>query len=61
MIVISDTTPLISFLKINRLDLLEKLYLAGDLAQKGCSARRSDAWDGAKNMLDLIDRNCGAK
>ncbi len=26
MIVISDTTPLISFLKINRLDLLEKLY-----------------------------------
>ena len=42
-------------------DLLEKLYLAGDLAQKGCSARRSDAWDGAKNMLDLIDRNCGAK
>lgn len=26
MIVISDTTPLISFLKINRLDLLEKLF-----------------------------------
>ena len=26
MIVISDTTPLISFLKINRIDLLEKLF-----------------------------------
>ena len=26
MIVISDTTPLISLLKINRLDLLEKLF-----------------------------------
>ena len=26
MIVVSDTTPLISLLKINRLDLLEKLY-----------------------------------
>lgn len=26
MIVISDTTPLVSFLKINRLDLLEKLF-----------------------------------
>lgn len=26
MIVVSDTTPLISFLKINRLDLLEKLF-----------------------------------
>jgi hypothetical protein len=26
MIVISDTTPLISFLKINRLNLLEKLF-----------------------------------
>lgn len=26
MIVIPDTTPLISFLKINRLDLLEKLF-----------------------------------
>ncbi|PWJ56887.1 hypothetical protein BGX12_1599 [Fibrobacter sp. UWR4] len=24
MIVVSDTTPLISFLKINRLDILEK-------------------------------------
>ena len=26
MIVISDTTPLISLLKINRIDLLEKLF-----------------------------------
>lgn len=26
MIVVSDTTPLISLLKINRLDLLEKLF-----------------------------------
>ncbi len=26
MIVVSDTTPLISLLKINRIDLLEKLY-----------------------------------
>ena len=26
MIVVSDTTPLISLLKINRLELLEKLY-----------------------------------
>ena len=26
MIVISDTTPIISFLKINHLDLLEKLF-----------------------------------
>ena len=26
MIVVSDTTPIISFLKINRLDLLEKLF-----------------------------------
>lgn len=27
MIVISDTTPLISFLKINRLDLLENFFV----------------------------------
>ena len=27
MIVISDTTPLISLLKINRIDLLEKLFI----------------------------------
>ena len=26
MIVVSDTTPLISLLKINRIDLLEKLF-----------------------------------
>lgn len=26
MIVVSDTTPLISFLKINKLDVLEKLF-----------------------------------
>ena len=26
MIVVSDTTPIISFLKINRLDILEKLF-----------------------------------
>ena len=26
MIVVSDTTPLISLLKINRLDLLERLF-----------------------------------
>lgn len=26
MIVISDTTPIISLLKVNRLDLLEKLF-----------------------------------
>lgn len=26
MIIISDTTPIISLLKINRLDLLEKLF-----------------------------------
>lgn len=26
MIVVSDTTPLISLLKINKLDLLEKLF-----------------------------------
>lgn len=26
MIVVSDTTPLISLLKINRLDLLKKLF-----------------------------------
>ena len=26
MIVVSDTTPLISFLKIGRIDLLEKLF-----------------------------------
>ena len=29
MIVVSDTTPLISLLKINRIDLLEKLF--GDI------------------------------
>ncbi len=27
MIVVSDTTPIISLIKINRLDLLEKLFL----------------------------------
>ena len=27
MIIISDTTPIISFIKINRLDLLEKLFV----------------------------------
>lgn len=26
MIVVSDTTPLISFLKINRLDILEQVF-----------------------------------
>ena len=26
MIVVSDTTPIISLIKINRLDLLEKLF-----------------------------------
>ena len=26
MIIVSDTTPIISFLKINRLDLLEKSF-----------------------------------
>ena len=26
MIVVSDTTPLISLLKVNRLDLLERLF-----------------------------------
>ena len=41
MIVISDTTPIISFLKINRLDLLEKLFGTVQIS-KGVFAELTD-------------------
>lgn len=36
-------------------ETLERLYLKKDLQTVGKNASRSDAWDGAENMLKLID------
>ena len=38
---------------------LEKLYLQKDLADIGKKSTRSDAWNGAENMLKLIDDTLG--
>jgi UDP-N-acetylglucosamine--N-acetylmuramyl-(pentapeptide) pyrophosphoryl-undecaprenol N-acetylglucosamine transferase len=40
-------------------ETLERLYLKKDLQTVGKNASRSDAWDGAENMLKLIDTTLG--
>jgi predicted nucleic acid-binding protein len=56
MIVVSDTTPLISLLKINRLDLLERLFGQVLIPQAVFNELTSD--ERFKNEADQIKGNC---
>lgn len=41
------------------MEILERLYKQKDIAETGKKSIRSDAWDGAENMLELIDEIVG--
>ena len=56
MIVISDTTPIISFLKINRLDLLEKLFGTVQIP-KGVFAELTDNPQ-YQNEAEIVRASC---
>ncbi|MBE6370053.1 MAG: UDP-N-acetylglucosamine--N-acetylmuramyl-(pentapeptide) pyrophosphoryl-undecaprenol N-acetylglucosamine transferase [Lentisphaerae bacterium] len=41
-------------------DILQELYCRSDLQAVGAASRAAHAWDGAEELLKLIDQHCGA-